>query len=164
MGWLAGCFILIRSELVKKLNGFDPQFFYYYEDTDLCHRVWDSGYTIRYTPSCSITHLGGQSTINRFTPISFALDAAVTRYLYYYKYFGMKGIKSCRRAFLVGIVIRKLAFGALNLVRPTVATEKKLDLLKNLDEWHRRVDLKRLVEQGEEPEIGLKPLDRVVER
>ena len=28
VGWLAGCFILVRSELLKRLRGFDGQFFY----------------------------------------------------------------------------------------------------------------------------------------
>jgi GT2 family glycosyltransferase len=164
VGWLAGCFILIRGDLVKKLRGFDPQFFYYFEDTDLCHRVWDAGYTIRYYPGCSITHLGGMSTIGRFTPISFALDAAVTRYLYYYKYFGMSGIESCRSAVLVGSKIRRAWFGLVQILHPTEAGAKKLELLRNLDEWHSRVDLHKLVERGEEPEIALKPSDRVLER
>jgi hypothetical protein len=164
VGWLAGCFILIRGELVKKLRGFDPQFFYYYEDTDLCHRVWDAGYTIRYFPGCSITHLGGMSTIGRFTPISFALDAAITRYLYYYKYFGMSGIESCRRAVLVGSKIRRAWFGLVQLVHPSEAGAKKVELLRNLNEWHSRVDLNKLVERGEEPEIALKPADRILER
>jgi GT2 family glycosyltransferase len=164
VGWLAGCFILIRADLIKRLRGFDEQFFYYYEDTDLCRRVWEAGYPILYTPDFTITHLGGQSTINRFTPISFALDAAVTRYLYYYKCYGMKGIRSCRRAFLVSALLRRAAFGWLQLVRPTEAGRKKLELLRALFDWNYRIDLVRLVEKGEEPELDIKPIDRVLER
>jgi N-acetylglucosaminyl-diphospho-decaprenol L-rhamnosyltransferase len=164
VGWLAGCFILIRGELVKRLGGFDAQFFYYYEDTDLCRRVWEAGYPIRFTPSCSITHLGGQSTINRFAPLSFALDAAVTRYLYYYKCYGMKGIRSCRRALLVSAFIRRLGYGLIQIVRPTEAGKKKRELLRALFDWNYRIDLVRLVEKGEEPELDVKPIDRVLER
>jgi GT2 family glycosyltransferase len=164
VGWLAGCFILIRGDLVKRLGGFDEQFFYYYEDTDLCRRVWQAGYPILYTPNLSITHLGGQSTINRFTPMSFALDAAVTRYLYYHKCYGMRGIQSCRRAFLVSTLLRRAGFGLLQLVRPTEAGKKKLELLRAMFHWHYRIDLVRLVESGEEPELDIKPVDRVLER
>jgi N-acetylglucosaminyl-diphospho-decaprenol L-rhamnosyltransferase len=164
VGWIAGCFILIRGELLKRLGGFDAQFFYYYEDTDLCRRVWEAGHTILYNPKCSFIHLGGQSTVNRFTPVSFALDAAVTRYLYYYKCFGMKGIQSCRRAFLVSAMIRRMGFGLLQMVRPSEVTRKKLELLRALFEWNYRIDLKRLVEKGEEPEIAFKPADRISER
>jgi hypothetical protein len=164
VGWVAGCFILIRGELIKKLGGFDAQFFYYYEDTDLCRRVWEAGYPILYTPDYTIVHLGGQSTINRFPPIAFALDAAVTRYLYYYKCYGMKGIRSCRRAFLVSALLRRAAFGLQQLFRPTDAGRKKLELLNALFDWNYRIDLARLVEKGEEPELDIKPTDRVLER
>ncbi|WP_418462905.1 glycosyltransferase family 2 protein [Frisingicoccus sp.] len=34
-----GCFFLIRTELFKKLNGFDRHFFMYYEDADLSRRA-----------------------------------------------------------------------------------------------------------------------------
>jgi GT2 family glycosyltransferase len=164
VGWLAGCFILMRAELLKRLRGFDEQFFYYYEDTDLCRRVWEAGYPVLYTPSCTITHLGGQSTINRFTPISFALDAAVTRYLYYYKCYGINGIRNCRRAFVVSALLRRGAYGSRQLIRPTEAGRKKLELLRALFNWHCRIDLVRLVEHGEEPELDIKPVDRVLER
>jgi hypothetical protein len=50
------------------------------------------------------------------------------------------------------------------MLRPTDAGANKLALLRNLDEWHSRVDLHKLVERGEEPEIALKPSDRVMER
>ena len=46
----SGCFILARGDLLKRLGGFDEQFFYYYEDLDLCRRIWESGYSIIYTP------------------------------------------------------------------------------------------------------------------
>ena len=164
VGWLAGCFILMRADLLKRLGGFDEQFFYYYEDTDLCRRVWEAGYPILYTPNFTITHLGGQSTVNRFTPISFALDAAVTRYLYYYKCYGMKGIQSCRRAFIVSALLRRIGFGLRQLVRPTEAGRKKLEMLRALYDWNYRIDLAKLVEKGEEPKLTIKLTDRILER
>ena len=164
VGWIAGCCLLIRGDLVKRLGGFDAQFFYYYEDTDLCRRVWEAGYPILYTPTCSITHLGGQSTVGRFAPLSFALDAAVTRYLYFYKCYGMNGMQSCRRAYVVSNLIRRFGYGLLELIHPGESNRKKLELMRALYEWHSRIDLGRLVETGEEPELAVKPADRVLER
>ena len=164
VGWLAGCFILVPSKLLKRLGGFDEQFFYYYEDTDLCRRIWEAGYPILYTPEAVITHLGGQSTNKRFPPIGFALDSQVTRYLYYYKYNGARGVRSCRRAALVGLTIRRLAYGVIGLVRPSEAGKKNLELLRTLFEWNYRVDPIRLVQHGEEPELDVKPSVRVLER
>ena len=132
VGWLAGCCILIRSELLKRLNGFDEQFFYYYEDTDLCRRVWEAGYSILYTPDFAITHLQGQSTTNRFPPVTFALDAQITRYRYYYKYYGRRGARSCRRSSLAGLLLRRMAYGIIQRVKPSEALKKRQELLRTL--------------------------------
>ncbi len=163
VGWPAGCFILFRGELLKQLGGFDEQFFYFYEDTDLCRRIWDSGHSILYTPDVTITHLGGQSTNKRFPPTGFALDSQVTRYLYYYKYYGEKGVRSCRRAALVSLLLRRLVYGVVWFVRPTMAA-RKLELFRTLFKWNYNVDPMRLVQNGEEPALEAQPLDRVLER
>jgi GT2 family glycosyltransferase len=164
VGWLAGCFILFRGDLLKSLGGFDEQFFYYYEDTDLCRRVWDSGHPILYTPNFTITHLKGQSTTNRFAPGTFALDAEITRYLYYYKYYGAKGARSCRRSSLTGLVLRRLGYGLKQFLKPNEARKKRQELLQTLFQWNYRVNPLRLVEKGEEPDLGTKPVNRVLER
>ena len=164
VGWLAGCFILVRGELLKRIGGFDEQFFYYYEDTDLCRRIWETGASIRYTPKYTIVHLGGQSTVNRFSRLTFALDGEITRYLYYYKYCGVRGVRSCRMASLVGLSLRRFAYGALQIVRPSEENKNRLDLFRTLFDWNYRVDPVLLVEKGEEPKLNIKLADRVVER
>jgi GT2 family glycosyltransferase len=164
VGWLAGCCLLVRSELLKRLNGFDEQFFYYYEDTDLCRRVWEAGYSIHYTPDFAITHLKGQSTTSRFDPATFALDAEITRYRYYYKYYGPKGVRSCRRSSLTGLLLRRMAYGIARLLKPSDALEKRCELLHTLFEWNYRVDPVRLVECGEEPALAVKRVTRILER
>jgi GT2 family glycosyltransferase len=164
VGWLAGCFILIRGELLKRLEGFDEQFFYFYEDTDLCRRIREAGYPVLYTPDFTITHLQGQSTINRFTPVTFALDAQITRYRYYYKYYGPKGARSCRRSSLIGLFVRRMAYAIIRLLKPSEAAKKREGLLGTLLEWNYRVDPVRLVECGEEPDLGIEPANRVLDR
>lgn len=164
VGWLAGCFILVQGELLKKLGGFDPQFFYYYEDTDLCQRIWRAGYEILYTPEATITHLVGQSTNKRFKPLGFALDAQVTRYLYFYKYYGENGVRSSRRAMLTRLMLRRASCGTLRMIAPSEERKQKLQLLSALYDWNRRVDPVRLAEMGEEPELRAKSMDRVLER
>jgi len=163
VGWLAGCFILIRGDLLKRLGGFDEQFFYYYEDQDLCCRVWNAGYSIIYTPEMTITHLGGQSTLKRF-PLAFALDSEVTRYLYYYKHYGRRGARQCRWFSLTFLILRRLGYGLLQIVRPTEARKKRLELMRTLYGWNLRVDPIRLVENGEEPKLETTSVSRVIDR
>jgi len=54
-----GAALMIRQNLWKRLGGFDPIFFMYDEETDLCWRVWDSGYKVAYIPSAKVYHVGG---------------------------------------------------------------------------------------------------------
>jgi GT2 family glycosyltransferase len=56
----SGCFMLFRTPLLKKLGGFDPGFFLYFEDYDLSIRASRLG-DIVYVPTVRITHLGGQA-------------------------------------------------------------------------------------------------------
>jgi GT2 family glycosyltransferase len=59
--WQSGCCVMFRAGLLKNLGGFDEQFFYHFEEVDLCRRVWNAGRPILFTPQAVITHLGGQS-------------------------------------------------------------------------------------------------------
>jgi GT2 family glycosyltransferase len=164
VGWLAGCFILLRGDLLKKLSGFDEQFFYYHEDMDLCRRVWHEGYSILYTPDVAITHLGGQSTSKKFPPIGFALDGQITRYRYYYKHHGRRGTRQVRWVGLVSLLLRRVAYGLSQFVSPTESKKARLELLRILFKWNLRLDPIRLVEHGDEPDVGMKSLIRVHER
>src|SRR5208282_2303229 len=113
--WITGCFMLVRAEVLRKVAGFDEQFFYYYEDMDLCRQIWGAGYPIIYTPEAIITHLKGQSTSQRLPPVTFALDSQITRYRYYYKYYGKAGVRRARRISLVSLSTRLLAYTFLQL-------------------------------------------------
>ncbi len=42
--WAQGSFLVMRKNFfLKKLKGFDPRFFLFFEDTDLCRRTWEMG-------------------------------------------------------------------------------------------------------------------------
>jgi len=52
-----GCFLLIRTEIFTSLNGFDPRFFLYQEDSDLSRRILEQHLgSIVYHPDMQITH------------------------------------------------------------------------------------------------------------
>ncbi len=163
VGWLAGCFILVKADLLKRLGGFDEQFFYYYEDTDLCRRVWEAGCPVLYTPDISIIHLKGHSTKKRF-PLGFELDKYVTRYRYFYKSGGRRGVRRCRQVCMAWLFNRRVGLGLMQLLKPNEERKLRLELYKVAMEWNWRVDPVRLVENGEEPELAVPPLGRVLER
>lgn len=56
----SGCFMLLRSDMLKAVNGFDPRYMLYFEDFDLCLRIGRLG-RIAYVPSARIIHAGGNA-------------------------------------------------------------------------------------------------------
>jgi GT2 family glycosyltransferase len=54
--------VLVRRGALERLNGLDDGFFLYCEDIDLCRRLRDEGYGIRYEPEAQVEHVGGAST------------------------------------------------------------------------------------------------------
>lgn len=60
--WLSGACFLIRATDFKKLNGFDEDFFMYYEDTDLCQRIKRVGGEVIYYPDVRVEHESGGSS------------------------------------------------------------------------------------------------------
>lgn len=54
--WLLGSFLFCRREALERAGWFDPRYFLYFEDTDLCHSVWQSGYRVIYHADTQIIH------------------------------------------------------------------------------------------------------------
>jgi hypothetical protein len=52
----------------------------------------------------------------------------------------------------------------IQLLKPNDERKSRLDLYKVAFEWNWRVDPARLVENGEEPELAVPPMGRVLER
>lgn len=57
--WATGACMLVRSEVFRKLNGFDERFFAHMEEIDLCWRIHRAGYNIQCIPSSTVYHVGG---------------------------------------------------------------------------------------------------------
>lgn len=56
----SGCFMVARTDLLRRIGGFDPGFFMYFEDYDLTLRASREA-VVAYVPGARIVHLGGNS-------------------------------------------------------------------------------------------------------
>jgi GT2 family glycosyltransferase len=54
----SGCFMLARGDTLRRVGGFSPDYFLYYEDYDLSLRLQRLG-DIAYVPTVRIVHAGG---------------------------------------------------------------------------------------------------------
>ena len=75
---IAGCYLLITRDLWERLGGFDPVFFMYGEEADLCLRAAALGARPLHTPDAPIIHLGGVSEKTRAGKMIKLLAAKAT--------------------------------------------------------------------------------------
>lgn len=57
---VVGAAMFIRTDVFRRLGGFDERFFLYHEEIDFAHRVHDEGMRVVYLPECVVTHLSEQ--------------------------------------------------------------------------------------------------------
>ena len=62
--WATGACLFIKSNVFKKLNGFDERFFAHMEEIDLCWRAKNLGYNVKYIGQSKVYHVGGATLKN----------------------------------------------------------------------------------------------------
>ena len=73
----------MRKDEYKKLNGFDEDFWMYFEDIDLCRRIRNSGGEIAFCTNITIEHNhGGSSRINMKTTSTTKTELFISKHLY----------------------------------------------------------------------------------
>lgn len=60
--WIAGMFMMFRSDVYRAIGGFDERYFLYYEDVDLCARLRASGYDIQVDPAVRVVHFARRTS------------------------------------------------------------------------------------------------------
>ena len=83
--FLSGAFMFCRTSLLKELGGFDPQYFMYFEDADLCRRIQKTHRTV-YCPATEVTHYWQRSAHKRWKFSMIFIQSA-------WRYFGRWGYK-----------------------------------------------------------------------
>jgi len=92
-----GASMVVRSDLIKKIGGFDEKFFLYGEDQDLCLRIRKAGHEIGYIDSAPVVHIGGQSERNSLLSEVWEKKTRA-EYIFYQKHYLPKTIRRIRRA------------------------------------------------------------------
>lgn len=150
--WQSGCCVMFRGDLLKRLGGFDEQFFYHFEEVDLCRRLQDLGLRTIFTPAATITHLGGQS-VSRF-PIRFQIEKHRSRYKYFHKHFGARASRQCRWLSITWIRVRQLRCVMRQMISwHNQAAREEMEMYRAVARWNVHLDPIRFVQHGEEPRL-----------
>lgn len=77
--WVAGMFLLFAASDYGALGGFDENYFLYYEDVDLCVRLWRSGRKIILCPQATAVHAARRASRRNFQHMAWHL-VSMARY------------------------------------------------------------------------------------
>lgn len=90
--WIAGGIMLCRTQHLRALGGFDPRFFLYFEETDLCRRAAAAGYELWAVPHAVASHLGSTAAKASGQRLAEGANIAThyfrSRFYYLVKHFG----------------------------------------------------------------------------
>jgi N-acetylglucosaminyl-diphospho-decaprenol L-rhamnosyltransferase len=64
--WVAGMFLLFRSEFYSEIGGFDEAYFLYYEDIDISLRTWKLGKKVAFNQEAVVVHNAQRSSHKNF--------------------------------------------------------------------------------------------------
>lgn len=74
--WVAGMFVVYRSAAFKTIGGFDPSYFMYMEDADICLRLKKAGWRTVLQPDCSVSHDARRASRRSFRHLRWHISSA----------------------------------------------------------------------------------------
>lgn len=90
--WLMGSCLMIRK---KGFEGFDERFFMYFEDIDVCRRVWRADKKVIYNPRAEVIHHHARESAKYPWYLSIFKDKLAQEHIKsWFKYFKKWGIKN----------------------------------------------------------------------
>jgi len=147
--WQMGAALLVRGRLLRDLGGFDEQFFYHFEEIDLCRRIRDAGYEVRFFPGAEIEHLGAKA-MGRFT-LDLRIETYRNRYRYFYKYHGLRSLRWLRWISILGLSARAALHRFWAAVTQEPAYGERAAIEAALMHWNLALDEGRFIEEAISP-------------
>ncbi len=77
--------LLLRAEALEEVGLFDEEFPMFFNDVDLCQRLWSAGWEVWFTPSATMVHHHGGST--RLAKRAMVAESGRSFLRYYHKHY-----------------------------------------------------------------------------
>ena len=104
----AAAALLVRASVFAEIGGFDPAFApAWFEDVDLCAKILESGYRIRFVPAARASHVGGITM--RALPYDDYLPLYTRNLLRYLRRHAALPVRAGARAVLAGGALLRLS-------------------------------------------------------
>lgn len=127
--WISGSFVLIRKKDFNLLNGWDENYWMYYEDMDLCKRAETFNLKVSLLNNWSCTHFhGGSSRKNNKIKIITKSEVIVSSHIFLEKH-SNKSIKYLNHLLLITLQLIELLIAGL------FSSSKRKILINSINYW-----------------------------
>ena len=127
--WISGSFVLIRKKDFNLLNGWDENYWMYYEDMDLCKRAETFNLKVSLLNNWSCTHFhGGSSRKNNKIKIITKSEVIVSSHIFLEKH-SNKSIKYLNHLLLITFQLIELLIAGL------FSSSKRKILINSINYW-----------------------------
>jgi len=82
--WVAGMFMLFAATDYAALGGFDTAYFLYYEDVDICVRLWRAGRQIVLCPQAGVVHAAQRASRHKLRHQAWHLQSMARYFIRYW--------------------------------------------------------------------------------
>jgi len=65
VGYVDGCCMMIKKEVIENIGFLDESFFFFVEDAEFCYRAKQKGYGVYYVPEAHVIHVRGGSSAEK---------------------------------------------------------------------------------------------------
>ena len=112
-GWINGACMLVRTEALAHVGLFDPRYFLYYEETDLCRRMSQAGWQLERCDDAAIVHHRHQTAMLAGSALEIDQQVLRSGYLYFRKHHGPLAARAFNWLVRCGLLARtaKVALG-----------------------------------------------------
>jgi N-acetylglucosaminyl-diphospho-decaprenol L-rhamnosyltransferase len=109
--WICGSIMLIRREMINDIGAFDPRFFLYFEETDLCRRAQRAGWELWTDGRAVGTHINASSAQSTKAHMMWGVITKhyfESRFYYLTKHFGLIAAVTAEIGEVVSMVLRTM--------------------------------------------------------
>jgi teichuronic acid biosynthesis glycosyltransferase TuaH len=102
--FVVGACLLVRTDAMNGVGGFDERYWLYGEETDLCRRLRDAGWRVRFVADARARHVGGASGSASTELVAEHFARGSERFVLTHR--GPRALVGFRAANLVGAALR----------------------------------------------------------
>lgn len=135
---LIGAVMMIRRDALDKLGGFDEDYFFFMEETDLAVRMRQAGWKVVHDPRARAVHLQGATA--KAYQASARIEFYRSRYRFFGKHYGVRTMRLLQGVLTANLTLNVLALGLASLVTlgKVEKVSAKYRVRADLWKWHLR--------------------------